>query len=732
MNETFEEKASAYQNGIRTPEAVMQLLMNQMIKLRPRKDVILKAYMKQQMFEQKPISSAVQLDISKGFPQAELGSVVYAASWLMSDQEAEAAFTVCGNAQIWLNEEQIYNRNDWMGKLGESEGFQTVHVQLKQGRNDLQFRLEKKTENWGCSFYVNCPQYPRMWGRDYLLNVRCTLPDEELEGLEGAGFLGAFKKEEAPAGRIPVAYAEGMNCNGKQYRWTPNWEERRGAASDKKESEKNGCFYALTYCQTEKEKEYLLDVSYHGGIKVFLDGKVYSNKQDGKILFSGNGKERQLLVKCVGTAALSSFAGRVYEKQNEEKDLSNVAFVKTGGCHTAKWVYVGTFRRISDLEAEKLLDIPFAPEKEIQFTRPYPLGNYQKSFWRLAEQEVSIRPYQESIFFGQWFYAIQVGLVGLLTAAEAMRDEEKIQYFLDSIQVMAEHYDYAVWDQKQYGNSSMIPRACRLNELDPCGTIGVSMIEAYQRTGNEMLLRVIRMLADQVMTQIPRFEDDTFYRIHTMWADDFYMSCPFLVRLARLTGEEKYAERIEAQIDGFKKRLYMPDKKLFSHIYFPEQKCPNRAPWGRGNGWVAVTLTELLLYLPDSACREKALKLYQEYMEGICSVQDENGMWHQVLDLPETYQETSCTGMFLLSILRGIKNGWLPEEPYQSHARKAWDALLKNSIDQEGNVYGVCMGSGCSMDPAYYDTIPTHINDDHGTGILLMAAAELKSLGWSV
>ena len=133
--------------------------------------------------------------------------------------------------------------------------------------------------------------------------------------------------------------------------------------------------------------------------------------------------------------------------------------------------------------------------------------------------------------------------------------------------------------------------------------------------------------------------------------DDFYMSCLFLVRITRLIGEKKYADKVVAQINGFYERLYMSDKKLFSHIFFPNEGKPNRVPWGRGNGWIAVTLTEILLYLQGEECWEKALLIYKDFMEGLAAVQDTDGMWHQVLDMQDSYKETSCTGMFLLSKL---------------------------------------------------------------------------------
>ena len=722
MNENLVKEDSAYANGFRQPKEVMRLLMDHMVELRPRKEVTLKAYIKQPMFAQKSVSGAVKLDINAGFPKAGEGDVVYAASWLWSDQQAEAAMTIRGNATVWLNGNCVYDKQEWTRNLEEPgrEGYTTIPIQLLKDKNDLLIRCAKHEKNWGVLMYVSCSRYPFSWGRDYLLNVRCTLPNPEMEGLEGMAFLGAGPGKKAPCGHIAIDYTNGLEAGGVHYAWTPTWEERIRKTHDKTistdASPEVSCTYALTYCETLPDHDYILEFTYDGACKVFIDGQPAAHAAFCTLSIPGNGNIREILVKCVGTLDKWNFTGKIYEKNQPQNKVNTIPFI-------------GPFKELPNAGVQQLLDTPFAPEKEIQFTKPYPLGDYNKAFWRMAENEVYIRPYQDSIFFGQWFYAVQVGIYGLFIASRALKNQEMIRYFLDSIQVMADHYDYAVWDRQQFGDSTMIPRACNLDALDPCGTIGVSMIEAYLHTGNEMLLRVIRTLADNVMERIPRFEDDTFYRIHTMWADDFYMSCPFLARMARLTGEKKYADRVVAQIDGFYKRLYMPDKKLFSHIFFPDKNCPNRVPWGRGNGWIAVALTEILTYLKGEECWNRALEIYKAFMEGIAAVQDTDGMWHQVLDMPDTYKETSCTGMFLLSMLRGIKNGWLDADKYQEATNKAWNALLKNSIDKDGNVYGVCMGSGCSMDPTYYGSIPTHINDDHGTGILLMAAAEMIEKG---
>ncbi|RXZ79546.1 hypothetical protein EBB07_22735 [Paenibacillaceae bacterium] len=391
----------------------------------------------------------------------------------------------------------------------------------------------------------------------------------------------------------------------------------------------------------------------------------------------------------------------------------------------ARWLYIGSFGK-TGVEPQMLLDQCFAVEAEISFEHPYPTGQGEgKAYWRLSNTNTHVRPYMDGFFFGQWFYAIQVGLYGLLQSAETVGATEAIRYATDSMAVMAQYHDYALWDAARYGVPSLIPRAQRLEELDPCGAIGVMFVEAYTRTGNASMLPIIERIANAVMNVVPRMDDGTFYRVETMWADDFFMSCPFLVRMGLLTGDTRYYDEVIRQAKGFHRRLWMADKRLYAHIFFPLDGVNNGVPWGRGNGWVIFALSEILISLPSEyPGREYLLQLFKELAAGVSEYQNEAGMWHQVLNEKASYEETSCTAMFVLSLARGIRMGWLGSE-YLEVVNKGWLALLRHCVDLEGNVYGVCLGSGCAKESSYYFDIPTYMNDDHGTGIVLLAAAEM-------
>lgn len=178
----------------------------------------------------------------------------------------------------------------------------------------------------------------------------------------------------------------------------------------------------------------------------------------------------------------------------------------------------------------------------------------------------------------------------------------------------------------------------------------------------------------------------------------------------------------------------MPDKKIMSHVYLTDRKLANKIPWGRGNGWVLFSLTELLRVLPkEHQHYQELLAFYQTLCEGYLALQDDEGLWHQVLTDATSYQEASCTAMFVSAMSRGIRNNWLADtEKYIAAVEKGWQGLASKAVDKSGNVYGICQGSGYSFRATYYRNELTWVlNDPHGIGIVLMAGTEcLKLRQW--
>ncbi len=178
-----------------------------------------------------------------------------------------------------------------------------------------------------------------------------------------------------------------------------------------------------------------------------------------------------------------------------------------------------------------------------------------------------------------------------------------------------------------------------------------------------------------------RLADGTFCRPEpeagTVWADDLFMAVVFLLRYEELTGEQKYLDDAATQVVGIFERLYDPAVGLAAHGWFDGGKRRSVAFWGRANGWMAWGISELLLRLPtDILSVSRILEIFRLHMGGVLKYQGENGLWHQLLNRPDTYEETSCTAMFVLALARGVRAGWLGPE-CAAPAARGWRGVCR-------------------------------------------------------
>src|SRR5690606_21907040 len=107
------------------------------------------------------------------------------------------------------------------------------------------------------------------------------------------------------------------------------------------------------------------------------------------------------------------------------------------------------------------------------------------------------------------------------------------------------------------------------------------------------------------------------------------------------TQDPEYLDEACRQILLFEKHLFMKDTNTMSHIYSIVHNKATNIPWGRGNGWAIFSITELLEVLPaDHAERVKIIDLYNRLVAGYIKLQGKNGIWHQVLNRDDTYEES--------------------------------------------------------------------------------------------
>jgi unsaturated rhamnogalacturonyl hydrolase len=240
-------------------------------------------------------------------------------------------------------------------------------------------------------------------------------------------------------------------------------------------------------------------------------------------------------------------------------------------------------------------------------------------------------------------------------------------------------------------------------------------LEIYIQTKQEKYLDLGRELADK------QWEDplpDGLSKQSRFWIDDMYMLTIVQVQAYRATGDAKYIDRAALEMSAYLDKLQQPNG-LFYHA--PDVPFF----WGRGNGWVAAGMAELLRSLPaNHPQRARIMEGYRNMMQSLLKFQGKDGMWRQLLDHPESWPESSCTAMFTFAMITGVKNGWLTDKNYAHAARKGWLGLVSN-LAPEGDLRNVCEGTNKKNDINYYLNRGRNTGDLHGQAPLLWCASAL-------
>ena len=333
--------------------------------------------------------------------------------------------------------------------------------------------------------------------------------------------------------------------------------------------------------------------------------------------------------------------------------------------------------------------------------------------------------------FAGFYYANGVINIAMEDLGELLNDSKYTGYLLKNIDFVYKNANYFK-DQLTEENHWELPFASFfvINYLDDCGAMGASIIDAYNLTKNKEYMGYINKTADFISHKQYRLEDSTLVRNkpvkYTLWADDLYMSVPFLARMGALTGDIKYFDDAARQIIQFHNYLWDEQTRLYFHSWHSDENANGVAHWGRANGWVMMAQVELLKFLPkDYPQREKLLQLLKEQIRGVARYQAASGLWHQLLDKTDSYEETSATAMFTYGIAWAVNENILPVR-YITIAQKGWQGILsKTDHDYKSSaVNGICIGTGIQSDMNHYYTRPARPNSV-GVGAVISAGVEI-------
>jgi unsaturated rhamnogalacturonyl hydrolase len=303
--------------------------------------------------------------------------------------------------------------------------------------------------------------------------------------------------------------------------------------------------------------------------------------------------------------------------------------------------------------------------------------------------------------------------------------------------------------------------------VGPDGSIPTRNLEEYQLDnillGRQLLLlygvtqdpryaKAATLLYDQLLHQ-PRTPSGGFWHKqrypNQMWLDGLYMAGPFYAEYAATFHHPEVFSDITHQFVLINEHTRDPKTGLLYHGW-DESKQERWADkqtglssqfWARAMGWQMMALVDTLDYFPEDNAGRKLLiaQLVQE-AAAITRYQDSaSGLWFQVLDKAGekgNYLESSASCMFVYSLAKGVRKGYLPQS-YLANAESGYHGILSHFIQtgpgDDVSLTTTVKGAGLGGNPyrdgsyAYYIGEKTIANDTKGVGAFLMASTEIEN-----
>lgn len=345
----------------------------------------------------------------------------------------------------------------------------------------------------------------------------------------------------------------------------------------------------------------------------------------------------------------------------------------------------------------------------------------------------------------KWSYTGGLKVSAMLDVYEATKDEEIRKYVMQ----------YA--DSFITADGNIVSYKLTEYNIDMINS-GKCLFQFYRLTGEERFKKAMYLLRSQLETH-PRNVDGGFWHKkvypNQVWLDGVYMATPFLAEYTATfdsDNKEAYADVVN-QILMAARHNYDPKTGLFRHACDVSRQMGWADPetgqsqhcWGRALGWYMMAIVDALPFIPEGVeGRDSILVILQTIAKGVDKYKDKKtGLWYQVMDEPNrkgNYLESSCSAMFIYSLLKAVRLGYLPKK-YKALAQRSYKSFVKHfiywSIEQTedrateklANIGSCCAVAGLSKDRPgtfdYYINEKKQDNDPKVVGPFIRASLEM-------
>lgn len=310
-----------------------------------------------------------------------------------------------------------------------------------------------------------------------------------------------------------------------------------------------------------------------------------------------------------------------------------------------------------------------------------------------------------------WDWPCGVAYYGIADAYEKTGNEKYLRLLKDRVDELIELGLPSVWTVN----------ACAM---------GHCLISLYKATGEQKYWDIVMSKIAYIRKDALRFGDNVLQ--HTVsanndfpeqcWADTLFMAAFFLLRVGVELQDEDLIEDALNQYYWHIKYLQDPNSGLYYHGYNNINKDHMSGfYWGRANAWAAFTMSQVGGILPKCYLYPKYMDVagsLNEQLAALKLLQTEDGLWRTILDDPESYEEISASaGIAAAMVTRG-------NPLHTKYINKSIKGLLAN-ISEDGRVLNVSGGTAVMNDRDGYRNISRDWIQGWGQGLALAFFSQL-------
>lgn len=332
-----------------------------------------------------------------------------------------------------------------------------------------------------------------------------------------------------------------------------------------------------------------------------------------------------------------------------------------------------------------------------------------------------------NLSYKTWGFGDSVAFEALIAASDHLGDER--------------------WARFAHGwGRAWATRALPYVRLD-CTAPGVALVTLATRYHDEQLLSATRGLADYLMArprlagvyetwqespllapyggQVLSAHEDSLLKNPPpgVFLDCLHFDPPFLVCLGLATGEPEYVAAGLEQALGYV-TLLQQDDDLFDHFVLRGEPGSFGPGWGRGQGWAALGLLDVIETLTAANHDDERLAVLERavarQIEAMVRLQRVDGHWYTVVTDPASGDESSTAAFMASAFSRALALGIVSSDAVREASMRARKAVL-GSLDDRGQLREVSAAVYASTEPSHYAHVPRGYVVPWGQGPALLA-----------